>query len=121
MNAYRLSILGTATLMLTACASTAPLRFQSTEQISDLLIEQDKATIERQLGEPRSMELVGPNTWEWRYHSDTVQHKNTQQGKCELIITFENNDPVKAVVNSTEYSPFVHELKTCNELVKSLK
>jgi len=120
MNVSRLVGIGAIASLIAACASTPSLRFQSTEQISDLLIKQDKATLQAQLGDPRTKELIGPNTWEWRYHSDTVQNKNANQGKCELIITFEGEDPVKAVVNSTEYSPFVHELKTCNELVSTL-
>ena len=110
-----------ASLSITACATAPELRFKSTEEISDRLIEKDKATIERQLGQPRSIAQEGPHTWVWTYHSDMMPNKSPNQGKCELVITFDDDKPIKAVVNSTEYSPFVQELQTCNDLVQQLQ
>ena len=50
-----------------------------------------------------------------------MANKSPNQGKCELVITFDDDKPIKAVVNSTEYSPFVQELQTCNDLVQQLQ
>ena len=110
-----------ASLSITACATAPDLRFKTTEEISDLLIEKDKTTIEMQLGQPRSIAQEGPHTWVWTYHSDMMPNKSPNQGKFELVITFDDDKPIKAVVNSTEYSPFVQELQTCNDLVKQLR
>ncbi len=120
MNARKtLSVIVMSTAL--AACSTPQVRFDTTEKISERLIKLDKTTVEMQLGTPRSKTDTGPHTSVWVYHSDTEQNKSSQQGKCELIITFDDETAVKAVVNSNEYSPFVHELNTCNQLVEGLQ
>ena len=120
MNRTALIGLLLSTSLLVAC-SAPQVRLDTTEKISERLIKLDKTSVEMQLGSPRSKTDTGPHTSVWVYHSDTEQNKSSQQGKCELVITFDDETAVKAVVNSNEYSPFVHELNTCNQLVEGLQ
>lgn len=106
--------------LLVAGCSAKSSRFISPDEVSDHLIKQSPADLQRAMGQPRSIEQTGPNEWKWTYHSDMIRNKKPTQGKCELIITFEGQKAIKAVVNSSEYSPVVGPLATCNLMVDKL-
>ncbi|KEA61788.1 hypothetical protein ADIMK_3935 [Marinobacterium lacunae] len=115
-TALTASVMG---LFIAGCATTTS-RFVTPDEVSDYLVTKTPAQMQSTLGSPRTVEHTGPNTSVWTYHSDMIQDKKATQGKCEMIITFEGDKAVKALVNATEYSPFAAPLATCNLMLNGL-
>lgn len=119
VNIQRILAISMFGLVAASCATNSS-RFVTADEVSDYLIKQNPQALQRALGQPRSVENIGANKTVWTYHSDMIQNKKPTQGKCEMIITFEGEKAINVDVNTTEYTPFVAPLATCNQMLKSL-